>query len=781
MSKTRAGLLRHIRGHANSGNYNCCGKAFQDAYNLRKFQRTKDPNVTCVYSAAGALRTNENGTFRLTRKLQFAMPALGLNPQIDFDGSINELPGNVFIKIRELLDRNPADKDWRALIRCVESNPKYKISNVSVEQWSPAISHESPGGKLLTELGSRGMRVGELRENLEKINIDTFQLGLSPYEAIRLITSPSTSKDLYDGDTLELVIEATGRPHPRYQWFFCENGKNDFKKLQGYNQAILRIQHITQQNAGGYSCQIHNCGDPNKTVLTKLTVVSVSPNPRVANGLHPPDSGDFIYMFSQLSAVDPDHVAALVNGLQDRSADYGSALESITQIQYKLITGHPQDITVTLGQSFKLSVKTSGDPPIHYQWYRNGVKLEDGQGPTYNVICADKEDMGSYYCIVNNGVKKEQCRTAQVKETIKTLEADITIISHPQSVDLSFGGSALFSVEAQCHLPLSYQWFKDGAPITGETGSDLKIVNIQEQVKQGLYQCEVSLATPVAGIERKRKLSKSAFLRLKIPAVTDNIMYNPSDKVALLIGNSDYKSEIKLAAPKSDVHDLAEQLASMDFRVVTLLNLTKPEIENAVMEFSRLIGPNVYVLFYFCGHGFEENGISFLVPTDAPSMYSAEECVNAFSVLDNFQRKQPALICMIIDICRRAGKVKSNAHPSLFDQKVSKGNTIYCYATSPGLAAFEDKNHGLLLYHLKPLICKPVGIEKLFSEIKEEFFKVPKHSTRQLPELRSNLSEPNRSLTDRIAKKGNTQSYDLQTQIWNSYHVKPPKASGQLP
>ncbi|XP_052268994.1 zinc finger protein 501-like [Dreissena polymorpha] len=68
MSKTRAGLLRHISGHANSGNYNCCGKAFQDAYNLRRLQRTKDPNVTCVYSATGALRTSTYSW--LERKVQ---------------------------------------------------------------------------------------------------------------------------------------------------------------------------------------------------------------------------------------------------------------------------------------------------------------------------------------------------------------------------------------------------------------------------------------------------------------------------------------------------------------------------------------------------------------------------------------------------------------------------------------------------------------------------------------------------------------------------------------
>ncbi|KAH3704243.1 hypothetical protein DPMN_079299 [Dreissena polymorpha] len=68
MLETRAGLLRHVRRHANSGNYYCRGKAFQDAYNLRRRQRTKDPNVTCVYSAAGALRTSTYSW--LERKVQ---------------------------------------------------------------------------------------------------------------------------------------------------------------------------------------------------------------------------------------------------------------------------------------------------------------------------------------------------------------------------------------------------------------------------------------------------------------------------------------------------------------------------------------------------------------------------------------------------------------------------------------------------------------------------------------------------------------------------------------
>ncbi|KAH3729001.1 hypothetical protein DPMN_054964 [Dreissena polymorpha] len=47
MLKTRAGFLRHIRRHANSGNYYCCGKAFQDAYPLRRHRASKHEGTKC--------------------------------------------------------------------------------------------------------------------------------------------------------------------------------------------------------------------------------------------------------------------------------------------------------------------------------------------------------------------------------------------------------------------------------------------------------------------------------------------------------------------------------------------------------------------------------------------------------------------------------------------------------------------------------------------------------------------------------------------------------------
>ncbi|WAQ98009.1 MALT1-like protein [Mya arenaria] len=543
------------------------------------------------------------------------MPVNGLNGHVDFDGSVNDLPGNIWIKARGMLDTNPANMDWRALIRTLETSKRikyrYKIKPQVVELWAPAISGESAAGKLLTELGSQGMTVGELRDIMEETGIDTFNLGLSKYEEIKITRSPEKGVDVHDGDPLVLEVEATGKPHPRFQWYFCPNGQNDFRKLQGHTEGILKIPYVTSANAGGYSCQIHNCRDPKLTRITEISLVSVTPNPNpTANGLNPPDADSLAQMFPRLSTNSPH--ASFYEGLENRSTVGPTTPRS----PYSLILKDLQDVEVPLGESFTLAVETAGDPPIYYQWFHNEELLKNQFGPKLSMLNSQHQDY------------------------------EITIISQPVSKELKFGDSALFMVEARCGLPLQYQWIKDGKEIEGATDFEYKIYNIQDASCSGLYQCEIKamkMTTEGREVQSSRVFSNMAFLHLKIPSVNDNNRYNPHDKVALLIGNSDYLSEKALTAPPKDIQEMAESLVSINFKVVSLLNLTKPEIENAVVEFCKLIDKNVYAVFYFCGHGFEDSGVSYLVPTDAPSMYSPEECVNTSQVLYNFQKKNPAL------------------------------------------------------------------------------------------------------------------------------------------
>lgn len=67
-----------------------------------------------------------------------------------------------------------------------------------------------------------------------------------------------------------------------------------------------------------------------------------------------------------------------------------------------------------------------------------------------------------------------------------------------------------------------------------------------------------------------------------------------TDKVALLIGNLNYSNHPNLMAPIMDVHELANLLQQLGFRVVSLLDLTREEMLAAIKRFINLLDKGVY-------------------------------------------------------------------------------------------------------------------------------------------------------------------------------------------
>jgi hypothetical protein len=65
---------------------------------------------------------------------------------------------------------------------------------------------------------------------------------------IQIIKTPPAELEVYEGDPLVIQIDATGQPYPTYQWFFCQNGEDDFKKLVGRTEKVLRLNDATYGN-----------------------------------------------------------------------------------------------------------------------------------------------------------------------------------------------------------------------------------------------------------------------------------------------------------------------------------------------------------------------------------------------------------------------------------------------------------------------------------------------------------------------------------------------------
>lgn len=435
----------------------------------------------------------------------------------------------------------------------------------------------------------------------------------------------------------------------------------------------------------------------------------------------------------------------------------------------------PSSVELLEGDDLTLKVVARGRPFPKYQWYfrkDGGDKFSPLQGQTACILGIrhiSLSSAGAYSCQIYNCDVPEKTKLTEFT-FVSVKRPEIEVILQPKSVTVQLGQSAVLACKAHCKQPLRYQWYKDDEKL-GKSSHELYFINIQDRQVQGMYWCEISVRSVCS---TKPVHTAKAFLKVDVPVGTCKI-FNPSDKIALLIGNYDYKNENCLEAPSKDVSCLSKIFHALNFKVISLLNLTKSETENAVLQFCNLVHDEAYVVFYFCGHGFDEQGMSFLVPTDVPTVYSNEECVCSEMVLEHIQRKKPALVFMILDICRKMNVVRSDIPiNNKFEIKTVTGNTVFCYATSKGLSAYEQEESGLLVRHLAPLLNKPIGIDDLVKELKQEFFKKSNHCCKQIPESKSNLLEPERSLTDAILCQNQGEVVQMAAMQRNNYFMEIP-------
>ena len=90
-----------------------------------------------------------------------------------------------------------------------------------------------------------------------------------------------------------------------------------------------------------------------------------------------------------------------------------------------------------------------------------------------------------------------------------------------------------------------------------------------------------------------------------------------ADRMALVVGNSEYAHIGRLPNPGNDAADMSAALRRMGFEVTTALDADRGELNDAMRAFTRRsVGAHVALVFY-AGHGMEMDGVNYLVPVDA--------------------------------------------------------------------------------------------------------------------------------------------------------------------
>src|SRR5262249_23041956 len=96
------------------------------------------------------------------------------------------------------------------------------------------------------------------------------------------------------------------------------------------------------------------------------------------------------------------------------------------------------------------------------------------------------------------------------------------------------------------------------------------------------------------------------------------VVVPPDRRVALVIGNSQYRSVAFLPNPRRDASVVADALRQVGFEAVELaLDLDRDGMIKALRSFRDKADQADWALIYFAGHGIEIDRVNYLIPTDA--------------------------------------------------------------------------------------------------------------------------------------------------------------------
>ncbi len=167
------------------------------------------------------------------------------------------------------------------------------------------------------------------------------------------------------------------------------------------------------------------------------------------------------------------------------------------------------------------------------------------------------------------------------------------------------------------------------------------------------------------------------------------------ERIALVIGNSNYIHTSSLANPENDAVSMTDALRDAGFSVTKLLDADQPTMKKELLKFGRrLRGGNVEAgLFFYAGHGVQLHGENYLVPVDAKILDEDEidlEAVNVNNFLQVMNSSNADINIIILDACRNnpfVGSSRSTAR-GLAPVDAPKG-TLIAYATAPGDVALD--------------------------------------------------------------------------------------------
>ncbi|MBZ9798015.1 caspase family protein [Mesorhizobium sp. ES1-4] len=199
-------------------------------------------------------------------------------------------------------------------------------------------------------------------------------------------------------------------------------------------------------------------------------------------------------------------------------------------------------------------------------------------------------------------------------------------------------------------------------------------------------------------------LKRYAFLAVFILMSLSAFDARADRRVALVIGNSQYREIPTLKNPDKDAEDVSNTFRQAGFDVFVAKDLTKLQFEEQFRNYLSAADGADLAVVYYSGHGFQIGGENFLIPVDASLKDAADMEVQTIRLDDVLQqlRAKSKIQVIILDACR------NNPFPRkdywLRDQLIVSGgtglaqvtgsqNALIAFATGPDAVAYDGSGN----------------------------------------------------------------------------------------
>ena len=282
------------------------------------------------------------------------------------------------------------------------------------------------------------------------------------------------------GDTIYMVASAYGTG-VTYQWY------KDGKPLTNQNKPSIMIANTTPNESGLYHCSI--------------------------GGTAP------------CSNISSDTAVLYVN-------------------RPLIVLRQPESKIAVKGSTIKLEVEANGNFVITYQWFKNGLIVEDdtrisgANSPTLIIRDLQPSDsVGLYSCVAKGPSNCGMIISDEVKVSILS----IGITSNPKDIEICKGSDAILAASAKTTpngVDIAYQWFKNGIAITDQgnvSGSTTSTLTIANADINDIAEYTVKATTIGNVIGSVSSTSSAARLSLNTPP---SIIQQPVPNITACVGTS---------------------------------------------------------------------------------------------------------------------------------------------------------------------------------------------------------------------------------------------------